>query len=504
MSSFESCEHKPLATATKSTTVATKSSSEANDTSIMNETTKTDGKTLNSKERRALRRAKEREEATKSSTEATDTTMTNGPTDAGQNATGALKAAKASKTSSKGKAKVEKVKKQAVAPFISFTTRESRDKYSALPDGSIVENVGSAQKYVCHLDDLGEIEGFRTFTHQVPYETRTTKYSHVVFVSTDETPMKQQVLGIMYFHKNLKTEFAPDAEKWLKMMKEGVRIFMTDDGFTTVDPIKKKRKAKAMAKAKAKAKAKVKTTKPVEDAKPAHVATEEVVDEADKFVEVAKPAFVAAPIPKVNAWSKPVDTVPVVDAADTETDSEESGTEDGVFEPEKVQREASADAYDGAWQMAGKPVKKAPKYFICMERGFSLKVTYGDDGRPSIVQMKPDGTSTVIGWTSEMQARGFKHLRTPEGHHMFFKNPHLKVPLMIQCLDYTVKNSTDADQIARAREVLSWKKKFIIKTSSGELEWAKTFKASAAAEPVVTKEKPPSVTDEAFPVLGSA
>jgi hypothetical protein len=392
---------------------------------------------------------------------------------------------------------VEKLKKQATTPFISFTTRELRDTYSALPDGSIVENVGKAQKYVCHLDDLGKIEGFRTFTHQVPYETRTTKYSHVVFVSEDETPMKQQVLGIMFFHKNLKTEFAPEADKWLKMMKDGVRVFMTEDGFTTVDPIKKKRTEKAKA---AKGKTKV--------AKPATAAP------AKELVE--KTEFVPAPPPEVNAWSKPLVKSPVVedkadvdppvvteDAAVTASDSEESGAEDTTVElvPEAVQEEAPADEYDGEWQTAGKPVKKAPKYFICMERGFSLKVTYGDDGRPSIVQMKPDGTSTVIGWTSEMKAHGFKHLRTPEGHHMFFKSSHLKVPLMIQCLDYTVKNSTDADQIARAREVLSWKKKFIIKTSSGDIVWAKTYKAPVAA---AAEEKPSAVTDEAYPELGSA
>lgn len=437
MSSYESCEHKASA-AIKSTKVATKSSTEATSA----------------------------------------TTMNKGFTDAGKTATAASKAAKATKTSPAGKAKVEKMKKIASGPFISFTTREMRVKYSALPNGSIVENVGTAQRYMCHIDDLDTIEGFRTFIHEIPYETRTTKYSHVIFVSEDETPMKQQVLGIMYFHKNLKTDYAPEAEKWLKMMRDGVRVFMTDDGFTTVDPIKKMRAAKAKV---------AETTAP---------AKEVVVEEVKKFVP--------APPPKVNAWSKPlikpIAEEPVEEEPVEESDSEESGSEDEAVEtPELVQEEAPADAYDGKWQTVGKPVKKAPKYFICMERGYSLKVTYGDDGRPSILQMNPDGSSTVIGWTPDMKAHGFKHLRTPEGHHMFFKSSHLKVPLMIQCLDYTVKNSTDAVQVARAREVLSWKKKFIVKNSAGDLEWAKTYKT--AASEATTGEAPLDLTSDAFPEL---
>ena len=491
MSCYETCEHKTSVTATKSTTVAIKSSHEATNTSIINGTTQNDGNTLTSKERCALLRAKDREETTKSFIEATETTTMNKDTaNVEKTAIAASKAAKATKTSSKGGANVEKMKKQAILPFISFTTREMRDKYSALPDGSIVENVGKAQKYVCHLDDLDKIECFRIFTHHVPYETRTTMYSHVIFVSMDETPMKQQVLGIMYFHKNLKTVFASEAEKWLAMMKEGVRIFMTDDGFTTVDPIMKKRVEKAKA-------AKAKTTKP-KTTTTTVPANEVVVEETKKFVPV--------PPPKVNAWSNPLVKsliVPAPSVATEDTAVTKSETEETVVEtvPQSIQEEVPTYTYDGEWQIAGKTVKKAPKYFICMERGFSLKVTYGDNGRPSIVQMKPNGTSTVIGWTSEMKAHGFKHMRTPEGHHMFFKNSHLKVPLMIQCLDYTVKNSTDAEQLARAREVLSWKKKFIIKNSSGDLEWADTYKTPVAT---TAEDEPPSITEDAYPELGSA
>jgi hypothetical protein len=402
-------------------------------------------------------------------------------------------------------------KKMSGHPFVVFATRDLREQYSALPNGSIVENFGNAQKYVC---DLAEIEecGFRTTPHEIQIETRNMRYPSVLLVAADDTPMKQQVLGLLYFHKNMKTHFQSDAEKWLQMMRDGVRVFLTDNGFTTVDP----QKAKRVAIAKEKAALHKKSSK--QKAAPTATAPAQPM-------EVKK--FTPAPPPKVNAWAKPLNFKPAAtddDAAsdDAATDddaasddaasdvgaSDESGLSDIEEEDDHIVEEpvhlveGSDEDYTTGWKTVGnnQPVKKAPKYFICMERGFRLKVVYNDTGRPSIVQVSEDGESTTsIGWTKEMTASGFKHMKTPEGHHIFFKSSHLKVPLMAQCLDYTAKNSTDQALVARAKEVLTWKKKFIVKNADGELVWAQSFKETPSERPSVA----PANTADEFPELVS-
>jgi hypothetical protein len=86
-----------------------------------------------------------------------------------------------SPAATKSSTKAMKMKKIADKPFISFTSAELRNKYTALPDGSIVENIGKAQKYIFHIDEIDEIDGFRTFKHDIPYESRTTEYESVIF-----------------------------------------------------------------------------------------------------------------------------------------------------------------------------------------------------------------------------------------------------------------------------------------------------------------------------------
>ncbi len=361
-------------------------------------------------------------------------------------------------------------KKSSDRPFYTFTTREMRSQYSVLPDGSIVENIGRAQKYICHIDDLDL--PFRVFIHNVPHETKYTTYSTVCFISSMEESMKQQVYSILYFHKNLKTIFADEAEKWLTMMKNGVRVFISNEGLTTIDHKKEKFKTgKKAAKHTGPKHTVPKHTGPKHTA-PKYKATKPNTSTAT--VEKPKITFAVAPAPKVNAWTK------------------------SLTEPTEPQSE---DSYEGRWVTVGEK-KSAPKYFICIERGFSLKVQYDSSGVPHIFQMMPDGKSKEIGWIKEMSQIGFQHLRTPEGHHIFFKNSRLKVALMTQCLDYTIKNSSDEKQIEIAKDVLTWPKKFIIKDSESTLQWAKTYKTKVVTEEKNMTSEMPSLVGEEFPQLG--
>lgn len=402
---------------------------------------------------------------------------------------------KATKPSAKAKAPNPEYKKMSEHPFVVFATRELREQYSALPNGSIVENFGNAQKYICDLAEIKEC-GFRTTPHKIQIETQNMRYPFVLLVAADDTPMKQQVLGLLYFHKIMKTHFQSDAEKWLQMMHDGIRVFLTDNGFTTVDP----QKAKRVAIAKEKDALHKKSSK--QKAVPTAAAPAATATAPAQPMEVKK--FTPAQPPKANAWAKPLNIKPAatVDGASDESGLSNIEEEDNHIEEEPVHLvEGSDEDYTTGWKTVGKNqlVKKAPKYFICIERGFHLKVVYNDMGRPSIVQVSEDGESTSIGWTKEMTVSGFKHIKTPEGHHIFFKSPHLKVPLMTQCLDYTVKNSTDQALVARAKDVLSWKKKFIVKNTDGELVWTQSFKKTPSERQSVA----PANTADEFPELGS-
>ena len=219
----------------------------------------------------------------------------------------------------------------------------------------------------------------------------------------------------------------------------------TASGFTTVDP----KKTKLIQK---KAQEKLKKAKEAKEAKAESVQKKELP---------AKEAPIkVAPAPAHNAWAKPL-IKKADEAASAVTDeAATAATDEAATAATDEAATAATDQDDGEWEVVGKKAKKepkAPQYFIGIERGFGLKITYRENGKPFIVQMS-EKKSKDIGWIPEMRKLGFYHMRTPEGHHIFYQNKRLKLTLMMQCLDYTIKNSTKDEDVARAREVMGWKK----------------------------------------------
>jgi hypothetical protein len=234
-----------------------------------------------------------------------------------------------------------------------------------------------------------------------------------------------------------------------------------------------------------------------------------------------------APAPAHNAWAKPLikkadeaaaavtdeaaaavtdeaATAATDEAATAVTDEAATAvTDEAATAVTDEAATAVTDEDDGEWEVVGKKAKKeskAPQYFIGIERGFGLKITYRENGKPFIVQMS-EKKSKDIGWIPEMRKLGFYHMRTPEGHHIFYQNKRLKLTLMMQCLDYTIKNSIKDEDVARAREVIGWKKKFIVKNSDGDLVWAQSYKKDPQTEDVTTSKAPPDMGAGEFPEL---
>ena len=145
-----------------------------------------------------------------------------------------------------------------------------------------------------------------------------------------------------------------------------------------------------------------------------------------------------------------------------------------------------------------KKTKKAPRYLYNIERGHSLSIRYNSTGKPSIVEA---ASGKIIGWVKEMKALGFNHMRTPEGHHLFFKNKMNKVPMMIASLKYTVAHSPVPEEVVRAKDVLTWKTKFIV-MNDGVLTWAKSYKAvDKATSESASSSGVPDMGEVSFPAL---
>ena len=107
-------------------------------------------------------------------------------------------------------------------PFISFTSAELRNKYRAPGWFDCGEHRKGTEVHLPHRW-IDEIDGFRTFKHDIPYESRTTEYESAS--SSYQRDHNEATSDGFILHKNLKTVYAEEAEKWLKMMKGGVRVF---------------------------------------------------------------------------------------------------------------------------------------------------------------------------------------------------------------------------------------------------------------------------------------